>query len=146
MVLKLFILSFYECSKIVHLYPLKFFALVFSLLFSFTRHCTWIGNAYSQPLTAVSLGEKRLPFISGYKKFITSHKIFTLPIVLTFIKIRYMHKTQSTFSWEEPKALYKDKETRYKNRHLCHIRIIISVHLASYSNENKPLSVLLYPS
>lgn len=36
MVLKLFIVAFCECSKIVDLYPLKFLVLVFSLLFSFT--------------------------------------------------------------------------------------------------------------
>lgn len=42
-------------------------------------------------------GEERLPFISGYKKFITSHKIFALPIILAF-KIRYMRKTQSISS------------------------------------------------
>lgn len=55
MVPKLFILSFYECSKIVHFYPLKFLVLMFCL-FSFTRHCTWRRNAYSESLTALSWG------------------------------------------------------------------------------------------
>lgn len=57
-------------------------------------------------ITNISVsGEKILPFILGYKEFITGHKIFTLPIILTFIKIWHMHNTQSTSSWEEPKAL-----------------------------------------
>lgn len=39
-------------------------------------------------ITNISVsGEKILPFILGYKEFITGHKIFTLPIILTFIKI-----------------------------------------------------------
>lgn len=35
-VLKLFIVAFHECSKIVDLYPLKFLVPVFSFLFSLT--------------------------------------------------------------------------------------------------------------
>lgn len=140
MVLKLFIVAFRECSKIVDLYPLKFLVLVFSLFFSFTGHCTRIGNACSQSPTALSPGEKE---ISGYE-FITSHKTFPLPSILTFVKIRHMLREKALLH-EKGQRLYK-KETKYKNRHLCHIRILISVHLASYSNENKPLSVLLYPT
>lgn len=57
-VLKLFIVAFHECSKILDLYPLKFLVLVFILLFSFTGHCTRIGNVCSQSPTVLSPGEK----------------------------------------------------------------------------------------
>lgn len=106
MVLRLFILSFYECSKIGHLYPLKFLVVMFSLLFYKVLH---LDRKCLESLTALSWGKgRKLPFIAGYKKFITSHKIFTLPIILTFIKIRHMHKTQSTLH-ERSQRLYRKK-------------------------------------